>query len=127
MDTQARSFKLRLRPIVLTVDFQGSSSHAPLLEAVTFLKDAVQKGKSLSQIDEDEFPLSFVPDRSLRYLYQTDAEGRRLLVDRYEFLVYRRLWQAIEAGHVFCRDSLRFRRLDDDLISEERWATAHFM
>ena len=122
VDTQARSFKLRLRPIVLTVDFQGSSSHAPLLEAVTFLKDAVQKGKSLSQIDEDEFPLSFVPDRSLRYLYQTDAEGRRLLVDRYEFLVYRRLWQAIEAGHVFCRDSLRFRRLDDDLISEERWA-----
>lgn len=123
VDTQSRSFKRRLRPIVLTVDFEASSSHAPLLEAVTFLKDAVQKGKSPSQIDEEEFSLSFVPDRSLRYLYQTDSEGhRRLLVDRYEFLVYRRLWQAIEAGHVFCRDSLRFRRLDDDLISEERWA-----
>ena len=109
--------------MVLTVDFQGSSSHAPLLQAVVFLKNAVQKGKSLSQIDEGEFPLGFVPDRSLRYLYQTDSEGhRRLLVDRYEFLVYRRLWQAIEAGHVFCRDSLRFRRLDDDLISDERWA-----
>ena len=124
VDTQSRSFKLRLRPIVLTVDFQASSSHTLLLEAVTFLKDAVQKGKSLNQIDEGEFPLSFVPDHSLHYLYQTDAEGyRRLMVDRYEFLVYRRLWQAIEAGHVFCRDSLRFRRLDDDLISEERWAT----
>ena len=123
VDRQARSFKRRLRPIMLTVDFQGSSSQAPLLEAVTFLKDAVQTGKAPSQIDEEKFPLSFVPDRSLRYLYQTNSEGhRRLLVDRYEFLVYRRLWQAIEAGHVFCRDSLRFRRLDDDLISEERWA-----
>ena len=123
VDTQSRSFKLRLRPIVLTVDFQASRSHAPLLEAVTFLKKAVQKGKSLNQIDEEEFPLSFAPDRSLQYLYQTNAEGHhRVLVDRYEFLVYRRLWQALEAGHVFCRDSLRFRRLDDDLVSEEQWA-----
>jgi len=123
VDTQARSFKLRLRPIALTVDFQGSSSHAPLLEAIAFLKDVVQKGKSLSQIDEKKFPLGFVPDRSLRYLYPMDSEEHRyLLVDRYEFLVYRRLWQALEAGHVFCRDSQRFRRLDDDLISAERWA-----
>lgn len=122
MDTQSRSFKLRLRPIVLTLDFQASSSHTPLLEAITFLKEAFQKGKSLKKIDEDDFPLGFVPDRSLAYLYQTDTEGqRRLRVDRYEFLVYRRLWQAIESGHVFCRDSLRFRRLDDDLISYERW------
>jgi len=122
VDTQSRSFKLRLRPIVLTLDFQASSSHTPLLEAVAFLKEAVQKGKSLNKIDEDDFSLGFVPDRSLPYLYQTDDEGHpRLRVDRYEFLVYRRLWQAIEAGHIFCRDSLRFRRLDDDLISDERW------
>lgn len=68
--------------------------------------------------------MSFVPDHTLRYLYTTDSEGqRRLRVDRYEFLVYHRLWQAIEAGHVFCRDSLRFRNLDDDLISDEQWAT----
>ncbi len=124
VDTQARSFKLRLRPIVLAVDFQSSASQAPLLEALAFLKDAFQKGKALSKIDEAEFPLDFVADHSFPYLYQTDSDGqRRLLVDRYEFLIYLRLWQAIEAGHVFCRDSVRFRRLDDDLISVERWAT----
>ncbi len=123
VDTQSRSFKRRLRPIVLAVDFQGSSSRAPLLEAVAFLKEALQKRKPLNKIDEEEFPLGFVPKHSLRYLYQTDSEGkRRLRVDRYEFLVYRRLWQAIEARHVFCRDSLRSRSLDDDLLSNERWA-----
>jgi hypothetical protein len=41
VDTQARSFKRRLRPIVRAVDFQGSS-RASLLEAVAFLKDAFQ-------------------------------------------------------------------------------------
>jgi hypothetical protein len=50
VDTQARSFKLRLRPIVLTLDFQASSSHTPLLEAIAFLKEAFQKGKSLKKI-----------------------------------------------------------------------------
>jgi TnpA family transposase len=46
---------------------------------------------------------------------------KRLDVDRYEFLVYRLLRNALEAGNVFVRDSTQFRRFEDDLISDERW------
>jgi len=42
-------------------------------------------------------------------------------VDRYEFLVYRLLRNALEAGNIFVRESTEFRRFEDDLISDARW------
>jgi len=44
-----------------------------------------------------------------------------LEVDRYEFLIYRLLRNALEAGDVFVKDSNEFRRFEDDLISDARW------
>lgn len=48
-------------------------------------------------------------------------KDKRLDVDRYEFLVYRLLRNALEAGNVYVRDSNDFRSFEDDLISAERW------
>src|SRR5699024_4498743 len=42
-------------------------------------------------------------------------------VDRYEFLIYRLLRNPLEAGDAFCRESIRFRRCEDDLIVDEKW------
>jgi len=58
-----------------------------------------------------------------RYMY-TAAEKRKdkqLEVDRYEFMVYRLLRNALEAGNIYVRDSNDFRSFEDDLISAERW------
>ena len=46
---------------------------------------------------------------------------QRLDIDRYEFLVYRLLRKALEAGDVYVRDSHEFRSFEDDLIRPERW------
>lgn len=65
--------------------------------------------------------------KSLRRYFFTAApsdrgdNGRHLDVDRYEFLVYRLLRNALEAGNVFVRDSTQFRRFEDELISDEHW------
>lgn len=39
----------------------------------------------------------------------------------YEFLVYRLLRKALEAGNVYVRDSNEYRSFEDDLIRPERW------
>jgi TnpA family transposase len=58
-----------------------------------------------------------------RYLYDKDEHNRkRLLTDRYEFLLYRHLRQAVEAGDIYCRDSVRFRSMKDDLIDDQQWS-----
>src|SRR5258708_15964189 len=57
-----------------------------------------------------------------RYLYGRDQNNRKqLLTDRYEFLLYRHLRQGMEAGDVFCNDSIRFRSMKDDLLDDKRW------
>jgi len=113
----SRQFKRHLRPILLTVDFAAPLANDPLIEAINFLKMAFLKGRPLGQYSSDSVPKGFVPNGSKRYVY----EQNNPLVDRYEFLVYRLLRNGLEAGNIFCRDSVRFRSFEDDLIDDQQW------
>lgn len=121
VDTLARRFKCNLRPILQTVEFASSPGHAPLMKALQFLKMAAQKGQPLSQYRSTAFPIQFIPDSIRRYLYASNEDGGQLLSDRYEFLVYRLLCNGLGSGDIFCRDSVRFRSFEDDLLSEQQW------
>ena len=68
---------------------------------------------------------TLVDNESFRYFVfvETDDAPRkkRLQVDLYELLVYRRVHNALEAGDLYVADSTEFRRFEDDLISDTRW------
>jgi TnpA family transposase len=116
-------FKLNLRHLFCNLDFAGLVEDAPLLEAVAFLQELLRHGKSPRQTTPADFPTGIFAKGVQRYMY-TAAEkrkDRRLEVDRYEFLVYRLLRKALEAGNVYVRDSNEFRSFEDDLIRAERW------
>ena len=122
IDALAPQFKRHLRPITLSVDWAASAGHSSVIEAADFLKSAFSQGRSLGQYASRSFPQRFIPDTAKRYLYEPDASGQRgLLPDRYEFLVYRLLRGGLEAGDIFCRDSVRFRSFEDDLIDNDTW------
>jgi hypothetical protein len=122
IDRLAHQFKRHLRPILLAVDFAASQANVPLIETIDFLKEVFREGKSLGQYSQNRFPLRFIPDPIKRYLYGQDTDGqKRLLLSRYEFLVYRLLRNGLEAGDIFCRDSVRFRSFEDDLIDDQQW------
>ena len=113
----SRQFKKHLRPILLTVDFAAPLENDPLIEAINFLKTVFLKGRPLGQYSTDAMPKRFIPSGSKHYVY----EQKIPLVDRYEFLVYRLLHNGLEAGDIFCRDSIRFRSFEDDLINDQQW------
>ncbi len=122
IDRLGKQFKYHLRPVVTAVDFTAVSARKPLMEAVAFLKEAFRKGKALSQYTPDAFPTTFIPENAKRYLFAKDAHGRnRPIPDRYEFLVYRQLKQGLEAVDISCRDSIRFRSFEDDLVDGKLW------
>ncbi|MEL7495561.1 MAG: Tn3 family transposase [Cyanobacteria bacterium J06554_11] len=121
VDTLAAQFKCNLRPVLMSVEFSTSAAGEPLMSAINFLKAAFQKGRSLTQYATDRFPMQFIPDAAKRYLYEDSGPDAKLLPNRYEFLVYRQLRNGLESGDVFCRDSVRFRSLEDDLIDEKQW------
>lgn len=121
IDTLAQQFKCNLRPILQVIEFASASGHAPVLKALQFLKAVAQKGRPLSQYPLDSVPTQFIPDSTKRYLYASAGAGGHLLPDRYEFLVYRLLRNGLDSGDIFCRDSVRFRSFEDDLLSEHQW------
>jgi TnpA family transposase len=122
IDVLAHRFKRHLRPILLSVELTATRPTAPLLEAIATLKTAFRQARPLSQVAHDTLPSRCIPVRLKRYLYGQDAMGaKRLIADRYEFLVYRLIRNGLEAGDLFCRDSVRFRSFEDDLLDDQAW------
>ena len=115
-------FKLNLRHLFADLDFGGRVEDAPLLEGVTFLQGLLRQDKSPRQVNPTLFPTTLIPSKLHRYLFTKGAaKEKHLEVDRYEFLIYRLLRNALEAGDIFVQDSIEFRRFEDDLISDTRW------
>jgi TnpA family transposase len=122
IDKAAQRFKLSLRPVLQGVEFAASAADDPLIEAVQFVKEASRSGKALGACKEQDIPLQWVPEKMKRYLYEKDASNhKRLLADRYEFLLYKHLRHGLGAGVIFCRDSVRFRSMEDDLLDDKQW------
>ena len=122
IDEAAQRFKLALRPALQGIEFSASTADDPLIEAVQFVKEASRSGKAITACREQDIPVRWVPEKMRRYLYEKDEHNRkRLLPDRYEFLLYQRLHRGVDAGDIFCRDSIRFRSLEDDLVDHKQW------
>jgi TnpA family transposase len=116
-------FKLNLRHLFANLDFAGLVEDAPLLEAMASLQEILRHGRSPRQMSAADFPPGIIAKNVQRYMYTEAAKrkDRQLDIDRYEFLVYRLLRKALEAGNIYVRDSNEFRSFEDDLIRPERW------
>ena len=117
----APSFKQHLRPL-LQLPFAAHGEDDSLMEAVSFLRECFDKGRSLARSSFDQMPKAFIPQGVKPYLYQKDKDGNRTIhADKYEFLVYRLLRNRLEAGDIYVADSLRFRSFEEDLIPKDTW------
>jgi len=120
----ARTFKLNLRPIFNVVDF--SCKNPELEKAVTFLKKVFSSGKDTGNLNYKELPIDFFPKSLRRYYFEkrlVDNKYKRCFVwNRYEFSIFLKLKEALEAGDVFIKDSITYKSLEDELISKDIWS-----
>lgn len=118
----SRAIKRNLRHLFAELTMAGRVEDARLHEAIAFLQECLRNGTSLRQCKPSTFPTAFIPKTLKPHLFRPGpGKTKQLDVDRYEFLVYRLLRNALEAGDVVCHDSNEFRRFEDDLISDARW------
>ena len=121
IDELAGSFKLRLRPLLRVFSLEASAPTA-LQEAIEFVQPIFRKHDALTQQDEANIPVNIISPQLRKYLYATDENQQKyLLVDRYEFLIYRLMREEIEAGRFFSRHSLRYRRFEEELLNDKQW------
>ena len=122
IDGLGMQFKRYLRPILSAVDCKGAPAQTRLMAGIDFLKVAFAQGRPLGQYPVEKIPAGFIPHKTARYLYANEKTGSRPLIpDRYEFYVYQTLRARLEAGDIYCRDSVRFRSFEDDLIDDTTW------
>lgn len=127
VDALATRFKRQLRPVIQAISLASPQKDDPLVEAINFLKTAFRQGRTLGSYTPAALPTQVITKPVGRYLYDQGTEGkdRQVIANRYEFWVYRLMRNAIEAGDLFCRDSVRFRSFEDDLVDDQQWQHKH--
>jgi hypothetical protein len=93
----SRKFKLNLRHLFLSINFESQIKNDPLLLSVAFLRQAFFKNKSLKEYNLSAFPQAFIPHKFERYVFDSkpvlvngkSKKSKALNVDKYEFLVYK--------------------------------------
>lgn len=123
LDKIAHQFKMNLRPLLMNVDFTDVSDNSDLSKAIQFLRETFSSEEFLTNISSKKFPVDFIADKNRAYLYQKAKKFKKKQIrpNRYEFLVYQALANALDAGEMNCRESLKFRSFEDDLIDEKIW------
>lgn len=117
-------FKRQLRPVLQAIGFSSPQKNDPLLEAIDFLVVAFQQKRPLSQYPCDSLPVALISKRMKCYLYEKPedkTEPSILQVNRYEFWLYQQIRAVLESGDLYCRDSVRFRSVEDELVGDELW------
>ena len=123
LDKTVHQFKMNLRPLLMNVDFTEVAENPDLSKAVHFLRQTFSNEQSLTNIISKKFPLEFIPEKNRTYLFQKSKKFNKKQIrhNRYEFLVYQALANALDAGEMNCRESPKFRSFEDDLIDDKTW------
>jgi TnpA family transposase len=123
LDKIAQQFKMNLRPLLLNVEFTDVADNSDLSKAIDFLRQTFLSEQPLANIISKKFPLEFIPEKNQAYLFQKSKKLKKKQIrhNRYEFFVYQSLANALDAGDMNCRESLKFRSFEDDLIDNKTW------
>lgn len=122
VDGQAGRFKRNLRPLCLALAFASATAESPWRAALAWLGRVFARQQTLAARPPGECPAGAIPKRLRPHLWAFDAAGNAtgLLGDRYEFWIYRQVRKRFESGELYLDDSLRHRRLSDELVTPER-------
>jgi TnpA family transposase len=116
VDSIGKRLAIHLRPLAMMLDFSSTTPNNPWLAAITWIKELSAKNKDLAQQSIDDCPEKTVPKSQKAYLCGIEDQSR-VNATRYEFWVYRQLFNQWKTGHIFLEDSLLYRSLNQELVS----------
>ena len=116
VDGIGKRLAIHLRPLVMMLDFSSTIPNNPWLEAIAWIKGLFANNKELARQSIDDCPEKTVPKSQKSYLCGI-ADKSLVNATRYEFWVYRQLFNQWKTGHIFLEDSLLYRSLNQELVS----------
>jgi TnpA family transposase len=117
IENKSRLIASYLRPLLLHMNLKHSQQNSYLMQLVNILKIHYSKNRSPSKLKvQDDLGIT-VPHNIRKYL-NSDENGC-YNPTRFEYYVYRRLFNALDAGTLSCPDSISYKSLYDDLVSDD--------
>jgi len=114
----SRILTLYLRPILLAVDFGFCDDNHPIIEMINLLKNHYASGKTSGSFKLCDDIGIIIPKKMLPYL-KKNPDDQYVDPYRFEFFVYSKMYHHLRRGRLFCNDSVSYRDLDCDLVSNE--------
>ncbi|MCP4236008.1 MAG: Tn3 family transposase, partial [Aestuariibacter sp.] len=111
-DQQKSLLEKVLRPLFLCLAFQATEKTQALATQLATTKDELSTGAILQTMDR-----RLIQPKQKEYL--VDEEGN-ILPDRFEWLLYLQIPNKLN-GQLYLPTVIKFRSLQDDLVSNERW------
>jgi TnpA family transposase len=119
VDTSKRRISSNLRHLVKSLDFSSVNEANPWLLAIEWIKTQFSKSQRLAP-GISNYPDKTIPAKLRQYLTtKDDDKSTKIHPDRYEYWIYRRLGEHLKIGKIYLEDSLRYRSLNQELISPE--------
>jgi len=117
-EDSSRSLALYLRPIMLAINFEHYKPDNMVVPLLKLLKDHYLAGKTPGQLKlSDDLGLS-LPQGMVPYL-KTNKDDKHINPYRFEFFIYDKIYHHVNRGRMFCNDSVTYRDIDCDLVSDE--------
>jgi len=114
----SRVFALYLRPILMAVNFDYYDKDHPIIEMINILKKHYSSGKTSGSFKLcDDLGIT-IPKNMLPYL-KKNPDDQYVDPHRFEFFVYSKMYHHLDRGRLFCNDSVSYRDLECDLVSDE--------
>lgn len=106
----SRKTAFNIRPLLMALDFRSTLDDDPLIQLVRKLKTMYQAGNMSPSTQFIEQIESLLPKKLKHCLNH---------IAHYEFFIYQKLKEGLDAGDVFYNSSTRFKSFSKDLISKQ--------
>jgi len=118
-----------LRQVFMVIEFNAHENDEELLNGSKWIKSVYQKGKSLQDNFQEDFPINYIPNRLKKYIYGTriiksrgkEKEIRCVNPYKYEFMVYSELKKHLSSNVVFSNDTIQYKSFDADISVVQNW------
>ena len=117
IEEKSRHLASYLRPLLLNMNLEHSRKNSNLMQLFNILKNYYSKKRPPSKLKiQDNLGIT-VPERVRKYLNVDDSGYYN--PTRFEYYVYQKIFNALDAGTLSCPDSISHKSLKDDLVSDD--------
>lgn len=114
VDKFKRRTTLNLRYLIKAISFFSTNKNPSWTVGIEWIKKDLLKSKNLP------LDLANIPNKLQQYLTYKNTKGKtHLNVSRYEYWIYRKVYNSIKTGSLYSEDSLQYKSLKEELVTVE--------